>query len=85
MTDHIITRLRRNATDCENMERWAVPELAPLLREAAESIDLMRTALMLTKSDMRHALREIDRELDAVDGKTPADAPTTKTDQGAGR
>jgi len=29
-------RLERNARDCEDMERWATPELAPLLREAAQ-------------------------------------------------
>jgi hypothetical protein len=34
----LIASLKRNADDCENMERWATPELAPLLREAAAAL-----------------------------------------------
>jgi hypothetical protein len=36
--DKLVSELRRNAADCENMERWATPELAPLLRKAADAI-----------------------------------------------
>ncbi len=30
--------LEHNANDCEDMERWATPELAPLLRRAAAAL-----------------------------------------------
>ena len=38
----IVDWLRRNADDCERMERWAVPELAPGMREAANEIERLR-------------------------------------------
>lgn len=30
--------LERNANDCEDQQRWATPELAPLLRKAAKAL-----------------------------------------------
>src|SRR4051812_49055434 len=35
----LVTTLRSHADDCEDMERWAVPELSPLLRRAADVIE----------------------------------------------
>ena len=35
----LVSVLRSHANDCENMERWATPELAPLLRRAADVIE----------------------------------------------
>ena len=35
----LVEILRSTANDCENMERWATPELAPLLRRAADVIE----------------------------------------------
>lgn len=35
----LVEQLRRNANDCEDDARWATPELAPLLRKAADEIE----------------------------------------------
>ena len=35
----LVATLRSHANDCEDMERWATPELAPLLRRAADVIE----------------------------------------------
>lgn len=39
MLPGLVSTLRSHADDCENEERWAVPELAPLLRRAADVIE----------------------------------------------
>ena len=44
MTD-IVKLLRHHADDCEDMGRWATPELAPTLRRAADRIDELEKAL----------------------------------------
>lgn len=35
----LVERLRNNATDCFDDSRWATPELAPLLNEAADALE----------------------------------------------
>jgi hypothetical protein len=44
----LIASLKRNADDCENMERWATPELAPLLREAAAALAVQSSQAQMT-------------------------------------
>lgn len=41
----IVERLRTTADNCEDMARWAVPELAPFMREVADEIERLRAAM----------------------------------------
>lgn len=57
--------LAAHADDCEHPAKWAVPELAPLLRAAKEEIERLRNAL--------HPFAEIARRNEW--DRLPDDAP----------
>lgn len=50
----LVERLHTNAIDCTDDARWAIPELAPLLHEAADEIASLRAQLAEEKA--KHAL-----------------------------
>jgi len=79
--------LRANADDCERQDRWAVPELAPLLRGAADEIERLRSILTMGRDAerskafgvLRSAISQRDAELGRMSSNTP-DRPARRDD-----